>query len=40
MTTKEIVATLMESPYYFRLSLEKRLMEIRLIRRFMGSKKD
>jgi len=39
MTTKEIVAILMESPYYFSLSLKRRMMEIRLIRRFMRSRR-
>lgn len=38
MTTKEIVAILMESPYYFSLSLKKRLKEVRIIQRFIRSR--
>lgn len=35
MSMREIVAVLMESPYYFTLSLRKRLREVKIVREYM-----
>ena len=36
MSMKEVVAVLMESPYYFSLPLEMRLKEIRIVQSLCG----
>ncbi len=38
MSMKEIVAALMESPYYFSLSLKMRLREVKLVQELINSR--